>query len=381
MGKARRRTPNERANKSTSISQTQGFGPLEQHYCFSPNGLKINSRPTCCLGRAQAACALCPSGADPVRSCCHGKAIGLGCVHRSPPPPPPRPHPSTPSSSSEPAFSLGRHGSSRQKQLSKAGKEAGTAILASGERDSNQRRISATGQTELPDAGAAWPGALSLQSPGPDLQAVCIRSQAPVLGKVEVGERTQAPKDWKAPESGQKPSASPLSPSNVTLLPAAPSAGRPSSAAEGVLQPRIWPLPSRAVAMLPEFNHPVSSEEPGVPEGGRTLPTESPCSGSEADPSAPLLFHALMCHLPPGQPWTQPLHRPCSALGDPRRPGPRAHAQSPPRHFRGVLRLSIRVHASFPRDLSGAQRQLAAGGNRGRRTGAVKLGAHLSTRP
>lgn len=35
--------------------------------------------------------------------------------------------------------------------------------------------------------------------PGPELQALCIRSQAPVLGRVEVVERTQAPKDWKAP--------------------------------------------------------------------------------------------------------------------------------------------------------------------------------------
>lgn len=154
---------------------------------------------------------------------------------------------------------------------------------------------------------------------GPELQALCIRSQAPVLGKVEAVERMHR-KTGKRWQGGQKPSASPLSPSNAALLPAAASAGRPSGASEGVLQPQIWPLPSRAVAMLPEFNHPVSSEEPGVPEGGRTLPTESPYSGSKADPSVPLLFRALTYHLPLVQPWTEPLHRPSPALGRPRAP-------------------------------------------------------------
>lgn len=34
---------------------------------------------------------------------------------------------------------------------------------------------------------------------GPVLQALCVRLQAPVLGKVEVVERMQSPKDWKSP--------------------------------------------------------------------------------------------------------------------------------------------------------------------------------------
>lgn len=330
-----RRTPNERAAKSTSIAQTQGFAPPEQHHCFSRNGLKINSRPTCCLGGTQAACAPCASGADPARSCCHGKAISLGCVHRSPPPPS-LPH----HSSSEPAFSLGRDTSSHQKQLSKDGKEAGTAVLASGERDSNQWWISAAGQRELTDEGAPGQEPYPCSPLRPELQALCIRSQAPVLGKVEAVERMHR-KTGKRRQGGQKPSASPLSPSNAALLPAAASAGQPSGASEGVLQPQIWPLPSRAVAMLPEFNHPVSSEEPRVPEGGRTLPTESPYSGSKADPSVPLLFRALTHHLLQSSPGQSPFTDPPVLSGDHGRPGPRAHAQSPGQLFHGALRLSI----------------------------------------
>ena len=192
MGEPRRRTPNERAAKSTSIAQTQGFAPPEQHHCFSPNGLKINSRPTCCLGGTQAACTPCASGADPARSCCHGKAISLGCVHRSPPPPS-LPH----HSSSEPAFSLGRDRSSHQKQLSKDGKEAGTAVLASGERDSNQWWISAAGQRELRDVHAAWPGALSLQSPGTRTAGPLHKVAGPSAGQ-SGGGGEDAPEDWQA---------------------------------------------------------------------------------------------------------------------------------------------------------------------------------------
>ena len=105
------------------------------------------------------------------------------------------PHPRPPPhSSAEPAFSLGRDGSSRQKQLSKASKEAGTAVLASGERDSNHWWISATGQTELRTQEPCPCGPLR-----PVLQALRIRSQAPALGKVELVERMQSPKDWTSP--------------------------------------------------------------------------------------------------------------------------------------------------------------------------------------
>lgn len=148
----------------------------------------------------------------------------------------------------------------------------------------------------------------------PELQALCIRSQAPVLGKVEAVERMHR-KTGKRRQGGQKPPASRSVPPIAALLPAAASAGQPSGAAsEGVLQPQIWPLPSRAVAMLPEFNHPVSSEEPRVPEGGRTLPTESPYSGSKADSLCAPVVSCLTHHLLQSSPG-QSLHRPSSALG------------------------------------------------------------------
>lgn len=81
------------------------------------------------------------------------------------------------------------------------------------------------------------------------------------------------------------------------------------------------------------------------------MPAESPCSGRKADPLLPCRFvHSLVTSL-----WASPGHSrftdPPVPSGDPRCPGPRAHAQSPQQLIHGALRLSIPVHASFARDL------------------------------
>lgn len=117
-------------------------------------------------GAAHAQCAAgkgWAGAAHPALSCCHGKAIiSELCLQESSPS-------SAPSlshcSRAQPALSHRRDGPCSQRQQSDAKRAVGTAgILASGDGDLNQLRVSAIGWLELPSAASAWPGALSLQS-------------------------------------------------------------------------------------------------------------------------------------------------------------------------------------------------------------------------
>lgn len=69
----------------------------------------------------------------------------------------------------------------------------------------------------------------------------------------------------------------------------------------------------RAVAMLPEFNHPVSSEEPGSLEGGEHCPQRA-LLWQQGRPPVLLLFRALTHHLLQSSP-TEPFTDLSSALG------------------------------------------------------------------
>lgn len=148
--------------KSTSIAQTQGFAPPEQHHCFSLQWTENKLSANLLSGWDEAACAPCASGADPARSCCHGKAISLGCVHRSPP------HSSPPSPQQLRACLQPREGPVQPSEA-----------IVQGQQGGGHRRPGLWGKgfesmvdfcrvdRELTDEGAALPGALlSLQSPG-----------------------------------------------------------------------------------------------------------------------------------------------------------------------------------------------------------------------